>query len=53
VQTASAAPPIVLGAPIGGTSVGYGTEQPVTISLGSCANAISHITCTCGSSVAV
>ncbi|MDT7761075.1 MAG: hypothetical protein QOC63_495 [Mycobacterium sp.] len=44
VQTASAAPQVVLGAPMGGTSVGYGTEQPVTISLGSCANAISHIT---------
>jgi hypothetical protein len=44
LQTTTAAPQVVLGSSMGGSSVGYGTERPATISLGSCANAISSIT---------
>jgi hypothetical protein len=39
----TAAPKVVLGSSMGGNSAGYGTEAPATISLGSCANAISTI----------
>lgn len=41
---ASAAPQIVLGSETGPGVVGYGTERPTTISLGSCPNAIHDIT---------
>lgn len=40
---ASAAPQVVLGSASDSGAVGYGTERPATISLGSCANAIHDI----------
>jgi hypothetical protein len=43
VPFASADPHVLLGSAIGDNSVGYGTERPAKISLGSCANAIDDI----------
>ncbi|MFE3545225.1 hypothetical protein ACFXK0_19875 [Nocardia sp. NPDC059177] len=41
--SASSAPTVVLGAAMGPTARGYGSEHPTAISLGSCANLISEI----------